>query len=614
MRASELSFEILSLIASLLTNKDKLCCTLVCNAWKAPFQDALWSRIEISGYEKLDSLFNVLLEANIYLANGHRVRELLFNKGVATSEEQLLTTQKYFRNISYLKIRLGNLSYSHPAVVPADWSLWGKLTRLEIYVSGLNSENEAQDILHVISSLPVLERFDLTDNYYTRRKPYTFQDFESFHRYSPRLKYLAMDLLTTTISIEDILQADIVPTTVLTTVNLFNRTMDLGWLYYCALKYPNVHTFGWKMDCRQDPAQVQDQDQDQIMSRFAALECFFPHLDTLFVRDILKIDLRHTIFWKLLCQFGVFPRNLYYDLEWIDSTPYQSRRTLGNGMYSCPNHLKTLSLTSFNHNFLLTYSLLTLGEFPQLVDLHIMLNRASIFFDVLLDQCLSLKTLRLDNCLILFDSTSRNCVKHGLRRLQLSHLKVDPRTFDYISLHCQELSHLYLSEVRVIGSMSKDTGALYLNMSYTRLKLLKLENVHFYSSKTEYDKDLIKLLCIKQSEISTISGLDNPGSVERRLISVLEGLWLHYYQSRSEGKLGAKIRILHADEIEYAKRYFVSFRNKMTVLADSYMTWNELGPVQSSWKDDLCQGHVEISCRYLEELSIDNVLFSKAII
>ncbi|KAL0092817.1 hypothetical protein J3Q64DRAFT_1830459 [Phycomyces blakesleeanus] len=611
MIASGLSFEILFSVASLLTTKDKLCCTLVCSSWKAPFQDALWSTVDISGYEKLDAMCNLILQPNVYLQNGHRVRKLLFNKGVATSESQLLKIQQYFCNIEYLKIRLGNLTQYKTAVVSADWSLWRTLTHLDIYVSGLNSENEPRDVLHIVSFLPALRRFDLTDKYYTLRLPYTLQDFENFHAYLPRLEYLAMDFLTKKISFEEVLQANIIPTTVLTTVNLFNRRMDHGWLYYCALKYPNVHTFGWRADCRQDAT---EQEQEQAMSMISSFTSFFPHLHTLFFRELLTIDLRHTILWKLLCQAGVYPKHLHYDLEWMDSSPYQSRRTLSNGMYSCSEHLETLSLTSFNHNFLLTHSLLTLGEFPRLVDLRIMLNRASIFFDVILDQCISLKSLKLDNCLVIFDSaTPENSAKHGLRQIEICHLKVGPKIFHYISVRCQELDHLSLNEMRIVGSMSKDSGALYLNMPYTCLKLLKLNNVYFYSSDNEYDKDLIKIFCIEQSDSSVTNALKNIKTFERYPICVLAGLWFYYCLNRSEGNLAAKIRILNPDEIDFAQKYFKSFRNKMIGSPiNLFGTSREFHSIEErTWKDDLVKGHVRFFCKYMSELSIDNVPFCK---
>ncbi|KAI9014485.1 hypothetical protein CLU79DRAFT_848044 [Phycomyces nitens] len=158
MLASELPFEVIRNIGSFLRLADLLESSLVCRAWKIPFQESLWDVIELHDEDKMDKMSDVSTRVYaFYRKNGYRTRELVICPNIYIDDKEIFILQQHFPNLDCLVIDhscLGGPGFGSIG----DWSLWGSLTELNVDIGGWHHENPAEAFLNISSALAMGRR------------------------------------------------------------------------------------------------------------------------------------------------------------------------------------------------------------------------------------------------------------------------------------------------------------------------------------------------------------------------------------------------------------------------------------------------------------------------
>ncbi|KAI9027460.1 hypothetical protein CLU79DRAFT_739298 [Phycomyces nitens] len=636
----KLPFEILHIISSYISRQDILHCLTVCKSWQAPFEDALWETIEIDGYAKMVAICDDSTPISaVYQKNGYRVRKLTLTGHMWIVNEELCTIQKYFQELKHLNIRPNALSW-YDFGKTANWDSWRSLARLEINMTELTGGDKEHEILEMLSCLPYLRHLYLDDDLPLKREHFTWVAIERIHIYLPLLEYFEMRSPLVSIPQHDLPEIQhITPANSLTTVKISYRTIDLGWLYYCAIKYPNIHTFGWKLkqdqnniiyqDTFYDLSDEEDQtenapvqlgsaqaEQKTVISMFSGLNCFFPCLKTVELSEKPRSEWEHIVFWKLIRQFGALLKCVDYDFDNTHISKEKSEMIMNEYTLSCSKTLEALRLRAefATLPFILDIHTNPIypNTYPCLVDLHLSLLNKEIELDLILDHCPVLRWLYLSAHPIIQSTGSMgNPATHGLERIKIEDAKVDWSIFNYLSFRCRSLSHMSLFDVTVCGLISQDTGNLCLDMSHTKFEDLKLLNVDFYSLEDVYTDEfahinqIISFISFEQTESAKTKSFIQPPNTSERHTLYPEPIWLHNCLS-SIDKPYQKLWELERHQIKFAQDYFQSFHSKdrnpapKDTLSTAYdqEEWN-------CWKLDLCRGYVTLRCAYSRKHLVD---------
>ncbi|KAI9015744.1 hypothetical protein CLU79DRAFT_765613 [Phycomyces nitens] len=637
-------FEILATIAHLISQEDKLNCSTVCKSWRRPFQDSLWTNVEINSMN-IDMIYeSSAYHQNLFKTNGHRVKSMVLGGWTRLTSKQLLALQHYFPHIKSLSIQDKSLSRNDFGRV-TDWCHWGgSLTRLEIILPRLEQKNLETYFLDVLGSLPCLEYLDMSEGVCVGRYLYTWRDFEAMHRKLPRLEYLRMKVSLAPILANDVLEIqDTKSAPSLAAVHLFGETMDPQWLYYCALKYPNIHTFEWKIFYGYDTAHERMTDtmyaaMGLAMKMIPSLPSFFPHLKKAIIEEISDEGRLHTMFWKKLRQSGASLAQLEYHVRGEVIAPYQIQTILRECSQTCSDTLKTLQLQFYTSDAYLCMAPISLGTFPCLVNLSINLLYNHFELNVLLDNCVNLQKLKLQNGTSSINHAApKHPQPHGLQVFELVSVRVNLAIFSHLSSRCQQLRHLELATLRISQNICLKTGNLLLDMPFTHLETLRLHNLLLYSQKCEYtpfdgtdDTDgyhQIQLFVIEQThtsppvpeelvEFHAILPTSPPTSPHPQPPIAKDTTWFHRCLGSTDNVSSQEVRILEKDEVETACEYFGSFQAKSQdcCFGHSDIERDEDGLVtREYWKKDLSEGYITLRCKSIDQYDIQG-LFGQAII
>ncbi|OAD79125.1 hypothetical protein PHYBLDRAFT_178980 [Phycomyces blakesleeanus NRRL 1555(-)] len=654
---SRFPFEILTTIALLISQEDKLNCSAVCKAWRRPFQDSLWNSVEINSMN-IDMICDSSpYHQRLFKTNGHRVRSMVLGGWTRLNSKQILKLQYYFPHLKSLSIQDKSLSRNDFGKA-TDWCHWGSLTRLEIILPSLEHKNLETYFLDVVGSLPCLEYLDMSEGVCTGRYLYTWRDFETLHEKLPRLEHLRMKVSLAPILVNDVLEIqDTKSAPSLSAVHLFGETMDPQWLYYCALKYPNIHTFEWKIFYGYDTAHERMTDtmyaaMGLAMKMISSLPSFFPHLKKAIIEEISDEGRLHTLFWKKLRQSGASLAQLEYHVRGEVIAPYQIQTILRECSQTCSDTLETLQLQFYTSDSYLCMAPISLGTFPCLVNLTINLLYNHFELDVILDNCINLKKLKLQNGT---SSISHGALKypqqHGLQTFELVSVRVNLAIFRHLSYRCQQLRHLELATLRIAEKICSKTGNLLLDMPFTQLETLKLCDLVLYSEKDDYsnpyyyDNDStdsmdryhqIQLFVIEQTHTNppipdspvqchAVLPTSPPTSPHPQSPSqspiTKDTTWFHRclgsphnHNNDNSNNINnntpsQEIRVLEKEQVETACKYFQTFQAQSQEEAThSDIERDEDGLVlEQYWQKDLPEGYITLRCKSVDQYSIEGL-------
>ncbi|KAL0081494.1 hypothetical protein J3Q64DRAFT_1697101 [Phycomyces blakesleeanus] len=621
---SRLPFEVLSIIASHLSIKDKVSCITVCKLWSAPFQDSLWSTINLNK-RHLRNICNINhTEQNAYKKNGNRVQTLNLHQSTEVDDGQLYLLQQYFQRIKCLRIQHRSLS-NHNFGKTANWNLWASLVSLEIHIPEQNQHTPKHELYQILACLPHLKHLTVPDKICYRVVCYTWRDLDTIHNYLPHLESLNLAFLFTSIANEDItLIRSTTPADKLKRVRLSNLDINIGWIFYCALKYPNIHTYESKTNFGSRSKLVVP--CADTMSVIKASEHSFSSLRVATISQKLQLDPYFYAFWRTFAQMLESLQSLDYRVNLTCGEPPQPETIATKAIPLSSKTLQKLFIKIIPRGLIYSNFPLQLDYCPCLADLTLEVPKLVIKIDTILRNCVSLKKIKLkDGRILLSQEASYISEKHGLQRIEIWDSDVDPSILSYVSFCCPQLREMVLCVVKITDSVSSETTTLLLDMSFTQFDVLKLNNVVFRLQDNETldsnDTHLrsnsnIHLLVIERTqsifdsgEIGSVVGTP-PVSLLQNMIP--KQIWFQHCLKKVARRLYSEVRMLKKREVEFAKNYFQKLALKNKNIPDPEPPKNQCHNGfmdKNSWKDDLSRGYVLLRCKYVGKYEIETYSF-----
>ncbi|KAL0090682.1 hypothetical protein J3Q64DRAFT_1706634 [Phycomyces blakesleeanus] len=488
MLASELPFDILRNIGRFLWLPDQLESCLVCRTWRIPFQDSLWDVITFKQFRMFDKMLDVSDRAHeSYQQNGYRVRELSIHSEISISDQRFLAFQKYFPNIICLFISDGHLNKT-TLVSVANWNLWGKtLTDLKIHSMDWEYANQADTLLDISLQLPNLKSLIVTLFCGNTPALMTFDQLESFHSNMPLLERLVLDMNLADFGNEEYVLSRILnvkPAMKLKHLqfNFFHSFYQ--WLCYFAIKYPSLQTIRRTNDFGEEDY-VQHPKERHIVSHLYPPA--FQYLESIDMTPTNTKQL-HLDIWKQMYLLGTKLKHIKLNLhERVEMDCLDAMIKECMNLFS-----KTLETFHFCGNAdgpQLSNFTAHIDFFPVLVHLDISSSNTLIELDVLLDRCVSLKLLRVEDCKILLSTKEYETPKsHGLRMLCLLYAITTCNLLEYLSVRCRRLNYILLGLSEIYGEHSNSSSRIDIDMSYTHIKYIPSESKFISPSKRKRER------------------------------------------------------------------------------------------------------------------------------
>ncbi|KAL0088630.1 hypothetical protein F4703DRAFT_1977536 [Phycomyces blakesleeanus] len=611
MLAYDIPFEILSKIAILLSVKDKIQCILTCKAWQSPFQDVLWDTISVFSKEKVREICDSDIKANIYKQNGGRVKLLIFGRRLRVSDQDLNTIQHRFKNLQSFCAPDSSLSSTEFGKI-ADWKLWNSLKELDIFIPVLDKVRSLKESLKILSNLPSLRRLHFTDGGFEDSPIYTLRDIEALHTHLPKLESLSIQMVLAPLEPEDIqLAKNTIPANTLTVLEIKLEFKDYRWLYYFARKYYNLCTLSWDSMHDMDI----DDFKDSLSHMLSDISPVFPHLNSITVSSICCSEQKQATFWRIFDISKSTIKDARFLFTGVNDGKVLLEEDVKGCIELCSRTLEKLSVTCDVYAYNSDTISLSFNTCPRLVELYLDVRFLPIELDTLLDQCMSLKSIKLSvDSPSVSPSAFNDIMTHGVGFIELITSKLDTSILKYISFRCRKLYHMRLCDVLVYGPISQETGNIYIDMSHTHFEFLHLDQVHFYPSNKPYcmmngnkpqDKNYLpdmRTIPVRILEIcqQKNGGHDKmtPSIKDKYKQPSIESIWLHTYHCPEAFYPWKSVRVLKKREVKMAKRYFCGFQRKST--RDYVNMTRENAMIEMvlrhEWKSNLLRGYVTFRC------------------
>ncbi|KAI9021672.1 hypothetical protein CLU79DRAFT_186521 [Phycomyces nitens] len=601
--ARRLPFELLTDIAACLETKDKLICATVCKEWTQPFQDSIWNTLDINS-SNIEAVCNPLNPQNyIYAKNGYRVEKLCMGAFYRLNDAQLLAIQKCFNAPKYVSLQLHSLD-RHAFGRTADWNLWKSLTQLDLFIPELDPGQRNIEMLRILACLPRLTRLAIEETFMKERGHYTWRTLEAIHACLPRLSYLHTSLPMDQVDPNDIQYIkSVVPANTMTRLNMMDHNLDVGWLYYLSLKYPNLSSVfsQVKYSIQSDQTHIITPEQRKLVSEQSH---HFGRLKTATIKHTIKSFVESGLVWRSLYQaFGSLER-LFYTVNFEQDISELPQEEVGQSVGFSSNTLKSVHIVIKTRSALQLWTPLRFGVCPRLVKLNIGACHGDIHFDLLLQNCRSLKIfiLRGGSLRVALDNKDWPCEQYGLEKIDLWASRTSPDVFNFISAHCSRACNLALKYVKVTRKTFGER-VIMLDMAHTGFDTLEFKHTDFLINSNTHDHlyqshtaggtvYLIALEKVRSADCGDCpKGLEYPDT----RIHSHDPLWL-YYQPPAIGARDERcIRQLKDYETEFVNDYFGLSKGKTHLRED----------IDYDLLKDVRVGFVRLRCRYIKDLWID---------
>ncbi|KAL0084431.1 hypothetical protein J3Q64DRAFT_1747648 [Phycomyces blakesleeanus] len=438
--------------------------------------------------------------------NSHLVQALRFT-GYCTIDWLQSDTFRTFPNLKHLDIQYVYSKYSSMNF-PSSYPPLDSLVSIKLQIHAVVQEIPTKDLLDLLKTMPRLRKLDVCvySSVYSFR--ITPSNLNTLHEYLPHLTSITLRLALADIS-QDSVQTDlnITPILSVTTLDLDILDWDHLWLYYLSYKYPNVHTLRWKTSCASSGWIVKGY-KELKGSPLRSIKAAFPHLDTFDFYTEDRTAWSHAILWELLCPSKAPIKKLKYTIKKCSCSAIYTEKIIQRLVQSFSKTIKTLSIVGDVYFDTENIARPEFSYCPRLVELEITDCGVSIALDNLLDNCISLRRLCFHNGrLFIGPEIHGELIKHGLQSLKLDSVVASGPVFDYLSFRCRSLEFMDLARAQICGSVSDKTKRLYIDMSYTSFKVLRLDHIQLYSSDKLMDKSTaINFLSLSQSTGPRLSG------------------------------------------------------------------------------------------------------------
>ncbi|KAL0076097.1 hypothetical protein F4703DRAFT_1885640 [Phycomyces blakesleeanus] len=476
-----------------------------------------------------------------------------------------------------------------------DWSIWNFLSHLEIRFH-CQSDIVLEDVFTSLSGSPHLIHLTLLHQYLLEssdiRNTVSWLDIELLHLKAPLLEYLNIDFAHIKISNYEVNNIrHVLPARTVTKAIFDNDKIDTSWVFYFALKYPNLHHLEFKNNgtIYGTREAYYEKTYEKDIRLLSTLDQFFPCLKNISLDPLNYNSWPFSIFYDTLRHFGVNVerakiRVIHWDRAWTRS------------LHSCtefsPKSLRVLWADFGHESVNPAYkgqipSILPL--YPCLVELHFMVV-GGIEIDVMLDKCPSLRLLDIHFSSVRI-SEKPNHNPHPLQRLNLHNLRTATPIFKYLSFRCKQLLFMKLEHVEFEISESTKNREIFIEMPYTQLDTLILYSIGTY-------RGFVKHFVIKQEDNIDVSQLDLTNQQQP-----IRSSWYHICKGETKHfawELGKR-------EVEYAQRFFQDVTNfdsdENKIMGYSNISYSS--SLKKDWKSDLKYGYFSLRVKSVKGYHLD---------
>ncbi|KAI9013868.1 hypothetical protein CLU79DRAFT_838594 [Phycomyces nitens] len=332
----------------------------------------------------------------------------------------------------------------------------------------------------------------------------------------------------------------------------------------------------------EDVAETYKQNRQLNLSR--EILSFLPHLRTLELGGLHSDPQIISAILEILNSFRVPLKRLDIHLLLDESETALKERVITLTKFFTRS-LKILHLfMGYDRSRLANYTTVV-GQYLQLVELHISNNGHSIEIDRLLDQCPRLESLMVSKAFLTFKQFDQDRPRpHNLSKLDLQSMNLCPKTMYYISWRCRQLRNLKLTSIRIREDCFDETRYVLLDIPFSQLNEITITDI----------------ICnTTHSRLFVIRQLESPKTN-----------WYHLCKVRTGKKAMGCGWALDKDDISACEKYFEKFKPKPTperfsnkISADH--TYKLLP--KTGWKKDRQNGFIKIRCRSVKNCYLSSL-------
>ncbi|KAL0072870.1 hypothetical protein F4703DRAFT_1937615 [Phycomyces blakesleeanus] len=615
MTASNIPNEILTKIADYLSTKDRLSCALTCKEWRYPFQRVLWRNIRITTIEAAKRLVATIQESQREsISLGLSVQSL--NIPIYCNMEGVQDTDilMYLPNLRHLD--LGNVSYVDIYTkTTRSYSVWKSLESLKFVSNKREWIRPGKNLLEFVNTCCRLQELEISASPFNHRIEFSVNDFDVMHQNLRQLSsikvdmYLNPDFSSALGKIPDTRPAFGVKSLNINSkkyVSRYEYTNQWNplWLYYFGYKYPNVHTL--KIDATETCHNPITSDQKQkIISLFQSNPNAFKHLETFHFANDRYFESSDFFLWDVLWALRVPLKHLDLDATVNQGADHSHTMDIDRILQSFSRTLETLSLKGFIYfESSLNPKLRLSSYYPLLTYLCISGHIVSIDLDDLLDRCVALKQLGFSGEeLFVTPRTIDNKPKqhHALQILTLFECTTSAKVFRRLSFRCRKLRYMALGSLWITGSISKKTGRLFIDMPYTLLQDLHIDQVQYITSNQEFDiTKAINMTHLTQlydpilaDELNERKRKEAADPKAPTMIShTICWVYTYGYFVTSRYHRQGTYELLE-EEGDYAQQYFQDFKPKKTGIKLRDGSYFDEDEPETFWEYELFKGYGE---------------------
>ncbi|KAI9014590.1 hypothetical protein CLU79DRAFT_890096 [Phycomyces nitens] len=481
MLLSKFPREIIQQFTELLSLEDKISCYLVCKSWKELFQDSLHSDLLV--YRPLlEDLVDPPQDSQPpCLKTRLLVRNLEIGYHTLTTDEELYVLQQTFPNIKYLHFEPDSIIPDNFGVT-ADWNIWRSLAELHIPFDQTHVPDIENTLVKIILCLPLLRRLQILNRDTSKvRVSFSLDDFETIHSHLKHLGYWEFSSNLLALSETDIeCMTKVSPATNMRSMNIFSENTDHRWLCYFARKYPNLHTLSFSTSNILSNVNTK---RSATISLFQKVPLPFQHLTKLNMNYHNWTGKDHLLFWDIIHFYNMPLKHVSVKID----VPYGT--TYPDNPCDIPKHVTEVCLAELSST-IESFHLDCPGAYSTPIDLTEIKNSlnnlvelnirpsASVEIDTLLCAAPRLRTIELANSDITTKDKLYNSNRFELQSFTSWRTYITSDVLRFLSFHCRSLNELDLRDTSVCGNFTTP-GCQFIDMTYTRLKKLYLENTVF---------------------------------------------------------------------------------------------------------------------------------------
>ncbi|KAL0078265.1 hypothetical protein F4703DRAFT_1797285 [Phycomyces blakesleeanus] len=552
--AASLPANILSYIATHLNKTDQRACVLVSKRWSEPFLDAYWGKLTIDG-KGLDTMFNEHNLREAYQKRAHRTWALHIDNVDIDLEKYIPELQKNYPEIKYLSC---NSTFLLSGNIPkiSGLSCWSSLSHLEMTLT--RKYSKLKEILPKLSVLSCLVCLTIKECCPSREHSFSYNDFESIHDHLPRLDYIDITCTLKRIPENDAILSLlrlIEPAITVTKIKYNSSDVDTLWMFYFALKYPNLHRLDIGESASNKGIKVnqnlyENNKYENQLKILSTLDRFFPCLKRAETPITSLAGWPFIIFYETLHKFGVKLEHGSFFLDHLNSNKNNIDDNILKYIKPVAESLKVLKIHTFAPIRLHFDKYMLDLDFRALVELNISFVKC-VEIECLFDCFPVLETLRVDISFVTLTSNTYDTqIPHPLKKLEITNSVASINIFSYISSRCRQLRFMSLEDIKFKESHLDTNGIILISMPLSRLDTLIAFNLG-------NEPDYVKHYSITQTKSTNVDPI-NQGDQEK----TLERRWYHTCFDKTNRKPRVLAWELGKRDIEFAERYYKDFQRR----------------------------------------------------